>query len=61
MILYKQYQKGFVLVNHGNPAAQTFSYAWLFNALFFAMSKDLLVDSTVGFGDGLKKKKNSIW
>ena len=42
--------KGHIVVNLGNPVLSADSFGWLFNALFLAMSRNVIIDTSLTAG-----------
>ena len=49
-ILYKQHNKGKIILFNGNPLLNTYFISPIFNAVLFSMSRDLIFNSYINFG-----------
>ena len=49
-LLWKKVAKGQIVVNLGNPVLSANSFGWLFNALFLAMSRNVIIDTSLTAG-----------
>ena len=50
-ILYKQYNQGKIILFNGNPLLNTYFVSPIFNAVLFSMTRDMIFNSYINFGD----------